>query len=567
MRARVMRRLAEARPDAPPFLLADCGAIPFIALRCACCGSMAGRSASRPRRACWTRSSVRAARRPGRDLGRRMAPATIGRSTTPSTPGRTARYGARCGQCWIASGAAAARPPSYRRIEHLREQQEQLYAAHRAQLVPLIEHVYTTYDGHLATTRAAGSRRADHAGLPAAGPDARAGRAVRRRHGRRVPGHQSRAARAAGTAVLGLVTRDGGGRSAPGDLWLARGAARQSAAVPIPAAMTTSIDQALRQNYRSRDAICRIANLALLRSEFEGRRRWSPGATTRQRDPSTAVVGLHLLPAVEDEAAFVAAEMRRLLRCRRAGVRHGAAAACPYPSADASSTRWSRLACRIASNGGFRLLSPAVGPAARLAAGLLLDPDDRTAAVHVLESPLVGLDLRLLGAMPEMSRAPGGAGSPSRRPCRPVCAARQIVRRLAAFGGALQNRACALAAGSTRRSAALACECLRSMRPWWQEHGQQQALRDADKLVALAHTWQQQEPGLGLAGYVTRLRKQIDEQPRESVPVEYASGCRRVPPCMPRKDANGRSSSSPIPRCRRRVRRRSSMCYGTSAGA
>jgi superfamily I DNA/RNA helicase len=61
------------------------------------------------------------------------------------------------------------------------------------------------------------------------------------------------------------------------------------------------------------------------------------------------------------------------------------------------------------------------------------------------------------------------------------------------------------------------------LRELWQDQGLLQALRDVDKLVALAHTWQEQEPALGLPGYVARLHKHIDEQSRETVPVEFAT--------------------------------------------
>lgn len=522
MRARVMRRLAEARPDAPPFLLADLWCHTFHGF------------------------AMRLLRQYGWDVGLSPAPRLLDEEQRamlldnviatweetygngPYRPFDHMEYTWEDGEVWRRVRGVLDRvrgsggsPAELQAHERLREQQDAKYATHRAQLVPLIEHMYATYEAHLAE-----SGLLDH--------DEQIARVCRLLV--QMPEQADRFdvimidefqdTNRAQLALLEHLCSDWSRVTVVGDPrqaiygWRA---ARPDSLRQFPyRPHDASTDQALQQNYRSRDAICRVANLALLRSEFEVEAPLEPGRDDATGDGAAAVVGLHLLPTVGDEAAFVAAEMRRLLD---AGARASDLAlllrARTHLPAFLDALEQAGVPYRVNGGSGF-FRQPAVRLLASLL-GLLLDPEDRNAAVHVLESPLVGLDLRLLVAMPGVEDRPWWRWLDEPQAVPPGLPGwNEVVRRLEAFGAffrtararALLDRPGDLLLWLVNASGLRAC---------WQDNGQQQALRDADKLVALAHAWQQQEPELGLAGYVARLRKQIDEQPRESVPVEYAT--------------------------------------------
>jgi ATP-dependent exoDNAse (exonuclease V) beta subunit len=154
---------------------------------------------------------------------------------------------------------------------------------------------------------------------------------------------------------------------------------------------------------------------------------------------------------------------------------------------------------------------------------LLLDPEDRAALAHVFESPLLGLDPRLLAA----GRGDDGTGwwrwlhEPEAVP-EDVPRRAEVVQRLSAFATfwrTARARSLMLKPGDLLLWLVNAS----GLRHRWQAQHERQALRDLGKLVALAHRWEQQQPGLGLSGYVARLRRQIDEHARESIPVEHAA--------------------------------------------
>lgn len=522
MRARVMRRLAEAQPDAPPFLLADLWCHTFHGF------------------------AMRLLRQYGWEVGLSPAPRLLDEeqratlldgvvATWEETYGSGdyrpfdhAEYTWEDGEVWRKVRGVLDRvrgsggsPAELQAHERLREQQEAMYATHRAQLVPLIEHVYTTYDTHLAE-----SGLLDHdeqiarvCRLLAQMPEQAERFAV-------VMVDEFQDTNRAQLALLEHLCSDWSRVTVVGDPrqaiygWRA---ARPDSLRQFPyRAHDASTDHALQQNYRSRDAICRIANLALLRSEFEVEAALVPGRDDTAGDLAAAVVGLHLLPTIEDEATFVAAEMRRLLE---GGARASDMAlllrARTHLPAFLAALEQAGVPYRVNGGSGF-FRQPAVRLLASLL-GLLLDPGDRNAAVHVLESPLVGLDLRLLAALPVVEDRPWWRWLDEPQAIPPGLPGREaVVRRLAAFGEFFRT---ARARALLVRPGDLLLWLVNAsgLRTWWHANGQGQALRDVDKLVALAHTWQQQEPGPGLAGFVARLRKQIDEQPRESVPVEYAT--------------------------------------------
>jgi superfamily I DNA/RNA helicase len=167
--------------------------------------------------------------------------------------------------------------------------------------------------------------------------------------------------------------------------------------------------------------------------------------------------------------------------------------------------------------------------AVRLVASLLelvADPESGAAAVHVLESPLVGLDLQLLrwGEDGEITlneiacrwlQEPESL--PPDVPERPFTLARLEAFR--ALFAAARARALVLTPPDFLTWLFGAA----GLRQRWRQMGEPQALRDLDKLVGLADRWSTERPGMTVAGYATRLRQQVTEQPEEPAPVEAAA--------------------------------------------
>ena len=410
----------------------------------------------------------------------------------------------------------------------LRAQQEALFAAQRAQLVPLIAHVYAAYATHLQR-----AGLLDHDEVIMHGCRLLETMPALAEQFEVVMVDEFQDTNRAQLDLLRRLCPDWSRVSVVGDPrqaiygWRA---ARPDSLRQFPYAPDRAfLGASLHQNYRSTRAICAIANLALLRSEFAAE---EPLVSARKVDEAQPVrvtgpeVSLYLVPAVEDEATLVAATMRERMA---AGVAPRQMAlllrARTHLPIFLAALQEAGVPYTVGGGSGF-FRQPVVRLVASLLR-LLVDPEDRAAAVHVLESPLIGLNLELLRA------AAGDAGGdpdqawwrwlvdPSAVPADlPGRAA--LLERLAAFQvfyAAARARSLLLAPGDFLLWLAGASGLLQ----WWRATGDRQALRDFDRLVALAGDWRGQEPGLTLAGYAERLRKRIDEQPREPIPVEYAA--------------------------------------------
>jgi superfamily I DNA/RNA helicase len=331
------------------------------------------------------------------------------------------------------------------------------------------------------------------------------------------------------------------------------------------------LDHALQQNYRSTPAICTLANLALHRSEFavEAPLEAARPADGDMRARGEAEVALHLVPRIEDEATLVASEMARLIA-------QGAA-----PTTIAlllrQRTHLPVFAAALEAAGVPYTVGGGSGffrqPAVRLLGSLLQllrDPEDRAAAAHILESPLVGLELGSLGLYVDTRLEPGypwwhwlyepTATLPDDLPDRET-----VAQRLAAFRSFY-------AAAREHMLVLAPCDLLvwlagaSGLSQWWRMSRNHQAARDFDKLAGLAVQWTALAPGLTLDGFTERLRQRIEAQPREAVPVEYAADAVAITTVHGAKGREWRWCSSPTPRCRPRVRRKLSMCCGMSSG-
>ena len=440
------------------------------------------------------------------------------------------RYGWDNGEAWNRARTvlqslrgSGATPAELDPHPTLREQQETLFGLERAQLVPLIAHAHADYGSRL-----------DRAGL--LDHDEQIARVSRLLEC--IPAITERFAvvmvdefqdtNRAQIDLLRLLCPDWSRVTVVGDPrqaiygWRA---ARPDSLRHFPYAPDREFHgYALRQNYRSKSAICNIANLALLRSEFATE---EPLEATRTEFedamPSGADVGLYLLPAVADEADYVASEMSGLIQGgvapRQIALLLRSRTHLPIFTA---ALHEAGVPFKVGGGSGFFRQ-----PAVRLIASLLRlldDPEDRNAAAHVIESPLVGLDLNLL-----------------RRPAAPIDAEHTWWRWLDDPTGVpleLTNQARVVARLSQYARFAVEARARMLVLPpeeflpwvvgasglygWWRAAGDMQALRDIDKLVNIVVDWRRKEPGLTVSGYAALLRKRVEEQPREAIPVEHA---------------------------------------------
>ncbi|MDQ5851412.1 MAG: ATP-dependent helicase [Chloroflexota bacterium] len=407
----------------------------------------------------------------------------------------------------------------------LREQQLARFAAERAQLVPLIEHIHAAYCDHLHR-----AGLLDYDELIAAGCRLLERMPELARQFAVVMVDEFQDTNPAQLDLLARLRPDWSTVTVVGDprqaIYGWRSARPDSLRTFPYEQGRPHVDQPLQQNYRSRRAICEIANLSLMGSELEGEAPLVAGREAAPAHPALLAepdVSLHLLPTVDDEARLVAAEMRRLIA---AGLRPSEMAlllrARTHLSAFTAALEAADVPYILNSGSGF-FRQPAVRLVASLLQ-LLLDPEDHGAAVHVLESPLIGVDLRLLirpdpGAAESAVRSPAGwladpesvpAGLPDRA---------AVVARLTAFQRFYSvARARSLLLAPSDFLAWLSAAS--GLEEWWRSSADYQALRDLDKLVALADEWRGAQPGLSVAGYAAQLRKRVVEQPPEPVPVE-----------------------------------------------
>ena len=281
----------------------------------------------------------------------------------------------------------------------------------------------------------------------------------------------------------------------------------------------------LTVNYRSHPAIVALANLALAGSELAGEAPLEPlsGMALDTRgaiDPQAA--SLHLLPGVEDEAHFVAANIVRL---HDAGVPYSAMAVLLR-----SRTRLPELLAALRESGIPTLAAGGAGlyldARVRLTSSLLrliADPLDEAAATHVLESPLVGLPPGVLAARigPDGGPDPGALlRDPDLLPAAWTWrdAARKQLARLADLLHEARLRIDLLNPGEY-------VEWL------WRAGGMLQLAWPGEPVEARlllrrmqrdADAWAETHPGAGIAGWAALLEHNIREQPRVPLPVPPA---------------------------------------------
>ena len=281
----------------------------------------------------------------------------------------------------------------------------------------------------------------------------------------------------------------------------------------------------LTVNYRSHPAIVALANLALAGSELAGEAPLEPlsGMALDSRgaiDPRAA--SLHLLPGVEDEAHFVAANIVRL---HDAGVPYSAMAVLLR-----SRTRLPELLAALRESGIPTLAAGGAGLyldiRVRLTSSLLrliADPLDEAAATHVLESPLVGLPPGVLAARigPDGGPDPGALlRDPDLLPAAWTwrAAARKQLARLADLLHEARLRIDLLNPGEY-------VEWL------WRAGGMLQLAWPGEPVEARlllrrmqrdADAWAETHPGAGIAGWAALLEHNIREQPRVPLPVPPA---------------------------------------------
>jgi len=272
-------------------------------------------------------------------------------------------------------------------------------------------------------------------------------------------------------------------------------------------------EHALTANYRSHPSIIKVANLALHGSELGNLPPLDPPTDhlpPRLTVPhDEAAVSLHLLATVEDEAQFVAAQAQRF---------HTQGA--PYSDMAVLLRGRTHLpvllqALRDANipvtfNGGTGFYDHW---AVRLTSSLLRltdDPTDYAAAVHVLDSPLVGIPPQHLVAF-DRDTWPYQALDPAE-----VALPTDVADRLRQFE---QCWAAAAARWDLLRPSAYV--------DWlWTACGLQ-ALADADPQAVLvlrqllrdAEDYEHRRPADGIAGFGQWLRERIVERPRVPLPT------------------------------------------------
>lgn len=410
-------------------------------------------------------------------------------------------------------------------------QQTTEFAAHRAQLVPLIEHCFALYSGHLRSRGAL-----DYDELLQA--------ALRLLHAR--PALSARfvvvmvdefqdtnrlqlALLQQAQPVLSRTTVVGDPRQAIYG-W---NSARAESINDFPFRADLALEpRALTENYRSDPAIVAVANLALAGSELGNLQELVP-ARQRVAGRSAALddlaVSLHLLPTVEAEARLAAATIvglhARGLAYREIAVLLRSRTQLPVLQA---ALRTAGVPYVVNGGTGFYL-----HPTVRLTSALLrliADPLDRPALVHLLESPLVGLPSGLLALRQprtdEAEQRPAllflrWLDNPSSIP-PDVPGRDEIIRRLSD----LQT----LLTAARGRWGLLAppaylewlWQVTGMAQPGWTAQPDQEQLvlrrllRDADEYAVL-------HPAEGIAGFTMLLQRRVQEQPRVALPTAPSS--------------------------------------------
>ena len=409
----------------------------------------------------------------------------------------------------------------------LRAMQEEQFGAEHAQLVPLVEHAYAAYGARL---RQAGILDYDELILAATRllelrPELRDEFDV-------VMVDEFQDTDPAQMALLRGLRPDWSGVTVVGDPrqaifgWRS---ARPDNLREFPFAPGGAYpSEPLQHNYRSRAAICAVANLSIVGTEFEREAPLVAGRADETPHPALdamPAVSLQLLPSVDDEARVIAVEARRLID---AGMRPRAIALLLRQRTHLRTFAAAFQAAGVpfTASGGTGFFQEG---AVRLVASLLdliVDPHCGVAAVHVLESPLGGLDLQLLRRAEETESTLDAVACrwlqepeslPPDVPDRPFALARLADFRT--FYEAARARALVFAPPDFLSWLFGAA----GLRQWWREMGEPQALRDLDKLEDLADRWSTERPGMTVAGYAARLRKHVTEQPEEAAPVEEAA--------------------------------------------
>ncbi len=284
--------------------------------------------------------------------------------------------------------------------------------------------------------------------------------------------------------------------------------------------------QDLTENYRSHPAIVQLANWALRGSELGALPPLVP-AQERQRDRSAAlenepVVSLHLLPTIADEAALIAAEIVKL---HQRGLDYNQQAVLLRSRTQlptlTETLRQAGVPYTINGGTGFYLHW-----AVRLTASLLrlvADPTAAAAWAHLLESPLIGLS-------PTIMTTHDGAASPS----QPRSFTRwlddpeavpltlpgraEVVARLSAFRAFFDE-------ARVRWNLHQPAEYLQWL---WQASGMEAlALADADARSQLVLRQLQRDaddygathPTEGIAGFGALLQQHVQTQPRVALPT------------------------------------------------
>lgn len=413
----------------------------------------------------------------------------------------------------------------------LAAQQLAEFAAHRAQLVPLIEHCFTLYTGHLRSRGAL-----DYDELLQA--------ALRLLHAR--PNLAERfvavmvdefqdtnrpqlALLQQAQPMLSRTTVVGDPRQAIYGWNSAR--AESINEFPFqPEVQLTS--RPLTENYRSDPAIVAVANLALKGSELGSLQDLVPARDHTIRHASLdddLAVSLHLLPTVEDEARLVATTIVRLhergVAYREIAVLLRSRTQLPVLQA---ALQTADVPYVVNGGTGFYL-----HPAVRLTSALLrliADPLDRPALAHLLESRLVGLPPNLLSlrqpAADEVEQRPAllfpdWLHDPATLPAS-VPERAEIVRRLgelAALLMAARTRWGLLSPPAYLEWLWAAADIQQpgwSPQPTLEQLVLRRLLREADEYAALY-------PAQGITGFTTLLQRRVQEQPRVALPTAPGS--------------------------------------------
>lgn len=280
-------------------------------------------------------------------------------------------------------------------------------------------------------------------------------------------------------------------------------------------------------NYRSHPAIVKVANLALEGTELGREAQLENGPLREARHPALAdepVVSLHVLSSVAEEARYVAANIRRL---HENGLAYHEMAILLR-----SRTKLPELLDALRAEGVPYVLNGGTGfylhPLVRLTSSLLrliLNPLDHAAWAHILQSPLIGLPASSIAVHDRhasvLDRAPlpftQWLDDPQRVP-DDVPDRDLVVQRLHKFQQFYE--AARLCWGLVLPGAYL---------EWlWQASGLshtaladqdvqarltlRQLLRDADEYAA-AHATE------GIAGFAALLQRRVLEQPRVALPT------------------------------------------------